>query len=54
MITLTDNINVDPDMRQMLNKLMRHYHLDEGRIIRVLLQSKLDQIKNIKGDRVAR
>ena len=46
MINVTDKINVDPEMRQMLDELMRHYKTDEGHVIRALLRERIVRISN--------
>jgi hypothetical protein len=43
-----DIINVDPDMRQMLDELKEFYGTDEGHIIRALLRRRIEDIGVLK------
>ena len=42
-----DLIDVDPDMRQMLDELMDHYTTDEGHLIRALLRERKRRISRL-------
>jgi len=44
---MTDTIDVDPDMRQMLDQLIIQYGADEGHIIRALLRERLERLKTL-------
>ncbi len=39
-----DTLNIDPDMRSMLNKLKEIYVMDDSHIIRTLLRNRLKKI----------
>lgn len=48
MIQMSDTLNVDVDMRHMLELLKDHYNADEGHIIRALLRDRIKQISELK------
>lgn len=41
-----DTLNIDPDMRKMLDKLKESYVMDDDHIIRTLLRNRLRKIDN--------
>lgn len=47
MISMTDTINVDPDMRSMLDELNKFYATDDGHLIRALLRERKRRLKNM-------
>jgi len=44
----TDKLNVDPDMRWLLDRLKAHYTAaDDGHIIRAVLRERLRRVKRL-------
>ena len=45
---MTDMINVDPDMRHMLDEVKEYYNVDDGHLIRALLRNEIASMKDRK------
>ena len=45
---MSDTINVDLDMRQMLDEVKAHYNVDDGHLIRALLRNEIASMKDRK------
>lgn len=44
--TMPDIINVDQDMRHMLDQVKAHYNVDDSHLIRSLLRNELASMKD--------